>query len=412
MSRRKEKSLAENSFDFPRKVKKVSPSISQKTAGEISISSAENKRQALLSLLYWTCCIFVRLAMLNNKMLKKRVLITGATGFIGGALVREAQAKGYEVCIAVRPETSKASVKELKEQGQQLLVLDYANGEELYETLRKEEVQRGIAFDYVVHNAGATKALNPKSLYKANAQTSQNLIQAFERLEHKPKRFVLMSSLSAYGVDESGIISRQTPQTPKSHYGKSKLQAERALNASSLNYTILQPTGVYGIGDKDYLIQINSVLNGFNVLSGLSKQSLSYVYVDDLAKAAFFLLDKEEANKQSFIISDGRHYDDNFFGKVIRNYAKENKTIKASPFCLNLRFPLFLLWFICQVSDLFARISGKTQTLNKDKYHIISQRSWLCDASPLFRLGFTPEYDLSKGLARTLEHICPPNCKE
>ncbi len=332
----------------------------------------------------------------------KRVLITGATGFIGGALLREAEANGYEVCIAVRPETSKTSIQKLKETGKELIVLDYQDGEQLYQVLKDEEHRRGVAFDYVIHNAGATKALNPETLYTANAKTTANLVQAFERLSKKPKRFVLMSSLSAYGIDKSGVISRQTARTPKSHYGKSKLQAEEALRRSSLNYTILQPTGVYGIGDKDYLIQIKSVLNGIDVMSGLSKQSLSYIYVDDLARATFFLLTKEEASKESFIISDGEAYDDKAFGKIVRQIAKQSDKPFGSRYYLSLRFPLFVLWFVCQASDLYARISGNAQTLNKDKYHIITQRSWLCNAKPLFALGFEPKYDLEKGLEETI----------
>ncbi len=332
----------------------------------------------------------------------KRVLITGATGFIGGALLREAEVNGYEVCIAVRPETNQSSIEQIKRTGKELIVLDYQDGEQLYEVLKAEEDKRGIAFDYVIHNAGATKALKAETLYTANAKTTANLVQAFERLEHQPERFVLMSSLSSYGIDKSGVISRKTARTPKSHYGKSKLQAEDFLQASSLNYTILQPTGVYGIGDKDYLIQIKSVLNGIDVMSGLSKQDLSYVYVDDLARATFFLLTKAEANKQSFIISDSEAYSDKTFGQIVRKIAKQSKPSFGSRFCLSLRFPLFVLWFICRASDLYARLSGKAQTLNRDKYHIITQRSWLCDASPLFALGFKPKYNLEKGLERTV----------
>ncbi len=339
----------------------------------------------------------------------KRVLITGATGFIGGALLREAEANGYEVCIAVRPQTSKKSIAKLKETGKDLIILDYQDGEQIYQVLKAEEDKRGIAFDYVIHNAGATKALKPETLYTANAKTTANLVQAFERLGNKPQRFVLMSSLSAYGTDESGVISRQTPRTPKSHYGKSKLQAEEALKASSLSYMILQPTGVYGIGDKDYLIQIKSVLNGIDVMSGLSKQALSYVYVDDLARATFFLLTKEEANKQSFIISDGKAYDDQAFGKIVRKIAKQGDKGIGSRYCLSLRFPLFVLWTVCRASDLYARLSGEAQTLNQDKYHIITQRSWLCDASPLFALGFKPKYDLEQGLEQTMTYALKHN---
>ncbi len=347
---------------------------------------------------------------------EKRLLITGATGFIGASLLAEAEKQGYAVSVAVRPQTSVKSVKRLQEKGIPVLRLDYQDEAQIFETLQKEGTQ-GRYFDYVIHNAGATKALKAEELYQANAKTTEYLARAFERLERQPKRFVLMSSLSAYGEDPSGRISASTPRTPKSHYGKSKFQAEQALQATSLNYTILQPTGVYGIEDKDYLIQINSVLQGFNVMSGLSQQSLSYVYVKDLVRAVFFLLEKEEANKQSFIISDSQDYGDNVFGQIIRSYLSHHegalpKGKKYYKFCLNLRFPLAILWLVCNVSDFISGITKQAQTLNKDKYHIITQRSWLCDAQPLFDLGFKPEYDLEKGLTEILDSLFDMNEKK
>lgn len=326
----------------------------------------------------------------------KRILITGATGFIGGYLVSEAQCLGLEVWIAIRPASDRKRAEAL---GAQIIELDYADETSMIRAIEAVLPSDGSApWHYIIHNAGLTKTAHPRDFYEANAEHTHRLCSALRASGRMPERFVLMSSLSSYGVptQPDGIIRTGDVQHPESHYGRSKMLAERYVRESSLPYTIILPTGVYGPGDKDYLMALQSLERGINFMAGLSTQYLTFVYGLDVARAALFVASDERALGQSYIVSDGDTYTDVAFGKLSMELLGKHRA-------LNLRAPLPLLWLICQAGSLWARLTGQITPLNTDKYRIMAQRSWRCDASPLYELGWRPTHDLRSGLTATIE---------
>ena len=128
----------------------------------------------------------------------ERLLITGASGFIGSHLVRQALEAGYEVWAAVRKDSDKTR---LEKQGVKLLEVDYYDEEQLFtalDSVRPLE-EGGPQWDYVIHNAGITKTARLEEFAEVNAEHTRRLLHALSRLSEPPKRFVLMSSLSSYG---------------------------------------------------------------------------------------------------------------------------------------------------------------------------------------------------------------------
>ncbi len=320
-----------------------------------------------------------------------RLLLTGATGFIGGYLLREAISLGYEVWCAVRKESNRQHYQGLDIH---LLDFDFSSVDAMKKALssvpRREEEP---PFHYIIHNAGVTKATRPELFRIANAEQTKLFLEAIAYFP-PPTRFLLMSSMGSYGLNATSERMNATmPQKPHTEYGKSKLLAEQYTLASAFPTTIVQPTGVYGYGDKDYWITVRTMKKGWSFLSGLTPQQLSYVYVEDLVRAVFFLMGHADAVGKRYIVSDGKDYRDDEFTKICRRLLKRR--------IYTWRIPLPIIHCACLVGDWYGRITHRPIALNRDKYPIIKQRNWLCDITPLRSLGFVPKYDLNAGLEET-----------
>jgi len=329
-------------------------------------------------------------------MENKRILITGASGFIGGNLVREALERGYEVWAAIR---KSSSLEHLQDTRVHIIYLSFQSQATLTEQLR-ELVSNMSGFQYVIHNAGVTKTLDKRDFFKVNAFFTRNLINALDKSGCKPAKFLLMSSLSAFGpVKEYSMtcIFDNDIQMPDSIYGRSKLAAEQFVKEQqSIPYIILRPTGVYGPGDKDYLVEIRSIKAGFVVKPGYRPQYLTFIYVKDLAKAVFIALQKQRVNK-TYFVADGEIYTSKEYSDII-------KKALGKRFVLRIAVPLALLKCVSVISELISVFTKRPSTLNSDKYLIMKRRDWTCDVIPLWNeLGFSPDYDLKKGIAESID---------
>jgi len=326
----------------------------------------------------------------------KRILITGASGFIGGFLVKEALQLGYDVWAGIRPGSAR---EHLIDERIHFIYLQYEDVTALTNQLR-EVVSLSGAWHYVVHNAGVTKTLHTKDFYKVNAHFVSALIESLANAGCIPEKFLLMSSLSSYGpVAEESFrpIRERDEQRPDSEYGKSKLQAERFVREQQyFPYVILCPTGVYGPGDKDYLMEIKSIQSGFAFMTGMKPQGITFIYVKDLVTATFLALENPAVRNTSYFIADGKVYSDSDFVRIV-------KKLLGKRFVLSMRIPLWMCYIACVCSELTGKIFKKAMTLNTDKYKILRQRNWNCETERTGReLEFIPQYNLKEGVEETV----------
>lgn len=330
-----------------------------------------------------------------NAIIMKKILITGASGFIGSFLVEKALEKGYEVWAGVRKTSSR---EYLQDDRIHFIDLNFANRKELANKLIDHATQYG-RFDYIVHNAGITKCLNPDDFDKINHSYTSNFIDVLRTTNNVPDKFVLMSSLSAYGAgDEKKYtpIKLSDKPHPNTAYGRSKLKAEECLLLSrNFPYIILRPTGVYGPREKDYFLMLKTVKMGFDIGAGFKPQHLTFIYVKDLVDAAFLALESEVKNK-AYFVTDGDVYTD-------KEYTRLVKEVLGRKYVLRIKIPLWLLKIISFISEGISKLTKEPSTLNRDKYKIMKQRNWTCDIKPLVDdLHFAPKYDLRRGLEESV----------
>jgi nucleoside-diphosphate-sugar epimerase len=172
----------------------------------------------------------------------EKVLVTGASGFIGSFIVEEGLKQGFEVWAAVRGSSSR---QYLQDERIRFIELDLSSQARLVEQLQ------GQSFDYVVHAAGVTKCKDKQDFFRVNTDGTRNLVGALLQLAMPVKRLIYLSSLSIFGpIREEQpyqeILDTDTPQ-PNTAYGESKLQAEKALKEMTegkIPTIILRPTGV------------------------------------------------------------------------------------------------------------------------------------------------------------------------
>lgn len=321
-----------------------------------------------------------------------KILITGASGFIGSYIVEEALRRGMETWAAVRKSSSR---EYLHDERIHFLELDLSSKEKLLEQLA------GHTFDYIVHAAGVTKCLHATDFWKVNTEGTKNLVDAVLQLQMPIKRFVYLSSLSIFGPIAEKQPYREITEDdipkPNTAYGKSKLEAEKYLDSIGNNfpYIVLRPTGVYGPREKDYFMMAKSIVGHVDFSVGFRRQDITFVYVQDVVQAVFLAFDHGMSGRKYFL-SDGKVYQSSAFSNYIHDELGRSWWIR-------IKAPIWVLRLATFFGEYIGHFTGKISALNNDKYHILKQRNWRCNIEPTMdELGYHPYYDLERGVKLTI----------
>jgi nucleoside-diphosphate-sugar epimerase len=229
-----------------------------------------------------------------------KVFVTGATGFIGGRIVRDLRARGDEVtCLVRSPEKG----RELAELGCELVQGDLSDETALNTGMN------GV--DAVIHGAAVYEVGIPKSeheaMYEANVLGTERVLRA--ALATKVPKVVYISTVAAFGNTHGEVVD-ETYVHPAddftSYYEETKVQAhriaKRLIDEEGLPCVIVQPGGVYGPDDHSALgSQIEQFLAGKMPMIAFPDLGMNLVYVDDAAGGVLLALDKGE-NGESYVL--------------------------------------------------------------------------------------------------------------
>lgn len=317
----------------------------------------------------------------------KKVLVTGASGFIGSTLVDRLLELGeYEVYAGVRGSSNR---KYLQNPNIRFIEVEFSNPEKLKTQFENEK------FDCIFHLAGLTKAKRLTDFDRVNFELTKNLVDA---IDANITKLIFLSSFAAHGPGEEVNFTQakvSDENKPNTAYGRSKLKAENYINENFKGkYVILRPTGVYGPRETDYFVFFQTIDNHIEPYLGFVPQRLTFVYSKDLVQVCIKAFESEVSGK-TYFVSDGKMYLDSEYAAISKQILNK-KTLK-------LKFPLFIVKWISSFLDMLGRAIGTQFTLNKDKYSILAARNWDCDIEDLKQdLGYEPEYDLQKGVEETI----------
>jgi len=319
----------------------------------------------------------------------KKVLITGSSGFIGGHLVEAALNYGLEVYAAVRKQSS---LEYLNDPRINILLVDFNDQAAIGNMLSEHK------FDFVIHNAGATKAPARETFDLVNYGITKRLADALIERDVVPEKFVLISSLAALGPGDAktldSIVYSDKPN-PITAYGRSKLKAENYLGSlNSFPFVVVRPTAVYGPREKEIFTFFKLINYGLEPLIGFRDQYLSFIYAKDLAEIVLRSIEKGKPGKAYLAAHEEV--------TSMENLATTAKKILNKK-TLKVHVPMFLLKGVAGVSELVQKLTGRYAAFNQEKVKELSSINWKCDIKLVKdELDYTPTTNLDEGLNHTL----------
>ncbi len=329
-----------------------------------------------------------------------KVLVTGASGFIGSHLAETLAARGEEVTCLVR---NGSALDRLRPLGVALVYGDVTDRESLPAAVAQQQI--------VYHLAGYTRALRRAELFRVNEQGVRNVARTCAE-QDTPPVLVTVSSLAAAGPAPDGRLRTETdPPVQVSGYGRSKRAGERAAEefANQVPITIVRPSIVLGEADRSGLELFRTIARfGVHPVPGLGQSRYSLIHADDLAELLILAarrgtrLQPRDANG----CSSSRGY---YFaaGEVHPTYADLGRMVATAlgrSRVLILPTPPRAVWGVAAAAEAFSRIRRQPGFLNFDKAREVRAGSWLCSSRAAGEeLGFSISAALADRLRRTAQ---------
>ena len=310
-----------------------------------------------------------------------KILLTGATGFIGRRLMQALLASGHELRIALRARVMDGLPSEIE----QVVVGDIGPDTNWLQALSGVDVVLHLAA--VAHVVSVKDPAFVERVRKVNVDAVRTLAQA--ALAAGVRRLVYVSSVKVNGEQTvANPFSEEDAPDPQDIYGTSKRDAEEALRAvaagTSLEIVIVRPPLVYGPGVKaNFKALMRLAKSGWPLPFAGLRNKRSLVYVENLVSALLQCIHHPKAAGETFLVSDGT---DVSTPELLQLMARA------------MSAPVRLFYLPEQVFGLIFSLMGRADDVKK-------LTGSLCVNSTKIRtlLNWTPPYTLEQGIEQTVK---------
>lgn len=315
-----------------------------------------------------------------------KAFVTGATGFLGSHLVDLLLQEGHEVRCLVRPTSDLRWLK-----GKRLQIIQGA--------LQPNDpgLRQGLqGTDWCFHSAGLISTARHQEYFAVNAGGTRHCLDACLKAAPKLKRFVLVSSIAASGPPQNGNwIDESMPPNPLTHYGQSKLEAEKiALGYQKrLPISIIRPPAIYGPRDKMILPVFKLAQKGLFMVPAGRPRYISMAYVEDVAAACLWAAKNERAAGEIFFVADGDVYPWQDIADCLATifYRRVHK----------IPVPKWLLWPAAFLEEGRSKLVHRSPRVHRGHVRQFFC-SWGIHIDKIKQAGFSPKFNLEAGMQTTV----------
>ena len=312
-----------------------------------------------------------------------RAFITGASGFIGGHLVRTLKADGWNVRILVN-KTPLPGIEGIES----------VNGDILNSGVL-EKAMSGM--DIVFHLAAAVGSLvtDPRAYRMVNVEGTKAVLAAAQRAG--AKRVVHFSSIGVLGVVKAGETANEDyPPAPRTLYDQTKLAAEEAVRhaaANGLDVVMIRPGWVYGPGDRRTFKFIHAICQRKLALISGAPGRQTPVYIDDLVAGALLVAERGRSGEVYHIAGN----------EILTAEEMSRMVAEACGVPVpRLRLPKGLAIAAAFIFEKLFSVIKKEAFLNRGKLSFFIDPKAMSSVRAKTELGFAPEIDFRTGVARTI----------